>query len=192
MSPASMRSFMRMIVTPVSRSPRRIAHWIGAAPRYCGSSDACTLMQPRRGSSRIGARQDAPVGGDDDQVGRPAAQQRRETRRVCSFAGCAPARRAARRAASPAAPAAAGRARPAGRAGRRRRRPGPARRAAPAATARRTPACRRRRCDSASISDRADEHEPRMHADRRPIRCGDLRRSVASCSLSRRLDSRRA
>ena len=39
------------VVIPVSRSPRMIAHAIGAAPRYRGSSDAWTLMDPRGGTS---------------------------------------------------------------------------------------------------------------------------------------------
>ena len=38
-------------VTPVSVSPSTTAHVIGAAPRYLGSSDACTLTHPRRGPS---------------------------------------------------------------------------------------------------------------------------------------------
>ncbi len=37
---------MRMVVTPVRVSPLRMAHWMGPAPRYFGSSDACTLMMP--------------------------------------------------------------------------------------------------------------------------------------------------
>jgi hypothetical protein len=42
-----------MIVTPVSASPLRMAHWIGAAPRYLGSRDVWTLRQPKRGRSRM-------------------------------------------------------------------------------------------------------------------------------------------
>ena len=34
---------------PRHRSPAAIAAWIGAAPRYLGSSEACTLTKPRRG-----------------------------------------------------------------------------------------------------------------------------------------------
>ena len=44
--PVSSPASMRMIDTPVSRSPRMIAHWIGAAPRSLGSSEACTLNGP--------------------------------------------------------------------------------------------------------------------------------------------------
>ena len=49
-----------MMVTPVSRSPARIARWIGAAPRQRGSSEAWTLRQPRRGASRIGVGRISP------------------------------------------------------------------------------------------------------------------------------------
>ena len=45
---------MRMMVTPLTASPARIARWIGAAPRQRGSSEAWTLMHPPRGASRIG------------------------------------------------------------------------------------------------------------------------------------------
>ena len=44
---------MRMVVTPVTFSPFAIAHWMGAAPRYFGSNDACRLMLPYFGSSSI-------------------------------------------------------------------------------------------------------------------------------------------
>ena len=44
---------MRMVVTPVIDSPLAMAHWMGAAPRYFGSNEACTLMMPRRGISMI-------------------------------------------------------------------------------------------------------------------------------------------
>ena len=51
MSPVSMPTSICISVTPVSRSPRMIAHWIGAAPRYFGRSDACTFRQPCFGAS---------------------------------------------------------------------------------------------------------------------------------------------
>ena len=44
--PASSSVTTRMIVTPVIASPAMTARWIGAAPRYFGSSDACTLIMP--------------------------------------------------------------------------------------------------------------------------------------------------
>ena len=40
-----------MVVTP--DSPFSTAHCTGAAPRYFGSSEACTLTQPYFGISRI-------------------------------------------------------------------------------------------------------------------------------------------
>ena len=52
-SPVSIPSAIRCVVTPVTVSPLMIAHWIGAAPRYFGSRDACTLTQPKRGISNI-------------------------------------------------------------------------------------------------------------------------------------------
>ena len=39
------------VVMPVSVSPRTMAHWIGAAPRYFGSSEAWMLIEPRAGAS---------------------------------------------------------------------------------------------------------------------------------------------
>ena len=45
--------FDRIVVTPVMVSPCAMAHWIGAAPRYFGKREACTLMFPRRGRSII-------------------------------------------------------------------------------------------------------------------------------------------
>ncbi len=52
-SPVSMPSSINMVVTPVSVSLFMIAHWIGAAPRYFGSSDACMFIAPIFGSARI-------------------------------------------------------------------------------------------------------------------------------------------
>ncbi len=46
-----------------------IGRWIGAAPRQRGSSEPCRLRQPSRGASRIGLRQDEPVGDDDGDIG---------------------------------------------------------------------------------------------------------------------------
>ena len=51
MAPASSSFTTRMIVMPVSGSPAMMARWIGAAPRYRGSSDACTLISPSGGVS---------------------------------------------------------------------------------------------------------------------------------------------
>ena len=46
-------SSISIAVIPVFLSPFIIAHGIGAAPLYFGSSEACRLTQPRRGSVRI-------------------------------------------------------------------------------------------------------------------------------------------
>src|SRR2546425_1117267 len=71
-SPASISSFIAMIVTPVIASPARSAHWTGAAPRWRGSRDACTLMHPRDGRARM----DPAVRGHHDEIGRERAQLR--------------------------------------------------------------------------------------------------------------------
>ncbi len=71
-SPASISSFIAMIETPVSVSPERMDHWIGAAPRWRGSSDACTLMQPCGGRSRIDRRRIRPYAATTIRSGRQA------------------------------------------------------------------------------------------------------------------------
>ena len=48
-SPVSISCFRKKVVMPVSVSPLITAQLIGAAPRYCGSNDACRLKVPRRG-----------------------------------------------------------------------------------------------------------------------------------------------
>jgi hypothetical protein len=50
-SPVSMPASIWKVVMPVTRSPRMIAHWMGAAPRYFGSSEAWMLIDPRTGAS---------------------------------------------------------------------------------------------------------------------------------------------
>ena len=67
--PVSSPSSIRMMVTPLTSSPARIARWIGAAPRQRGRSEAWTLTQPALGASRIALRKDQPVGGDDGEIG---------------------------------------------------------------------------------------------------------------------------
>ncbi len=49
--PVSSPATIRMIVTPVSISPARMARSIGAAPRQRGNSEAWTLKQPSRGAA---------------------------------------------------------------------------------------------------------------------------------------------
>ena len=56
------------MLTPVMRSPARIARWIGAAPRQRGRSDAWMLKQPsaRREQRRPG--QDQSIGDHDQRI----------------------------------------------------------------------------------------------------------------------------
>ena len=52
-SPVSSPSSIFIVVTPEYSHPSITAHWIGEAPLYLGSSEACTLIHPRRGISII-------------------------------------------------------------------------------------------------------------------------------------------
>ena len=52
--PVSIPASIPMMVTPLSRSPASIARAMGAAPRQRGSREACTLIQPNRGSVSSG------------------------------------------------------------------------------------------------------------------------------------------
>ena len=58
-APASSVVPTRMIVTPVSVSPSITARCTGAAPRYFGSSDACTLIMPEARHVRAARRESA-------------------------------------------------------------------------------------------------------------------------------------
>ena len=49
-SPLSIPASMRIVVTPVRVSPFTMAQFIGAAPRYLGSREACKLIQPSFGT----------------------------------------------------------------------------------------------------------------------------------------------
>ena len=60
MSPVSSPSPICWIVTPVVFSPFSTAHWIGAAPRYFGSSEPWTLMQPLGGIARTAGGSSLP------------------------------------------------------------------------------------------------------------------------------------
>ena len=53
MAPLSISWLSRKVVTPVSRSPLMMAQLMGAAPRYCGSSEAWRLKVPRRGIDQM-------------------------------------------------------------------------------------------------------------------------------------------
>ncbi len=59
---------MRWIVTPVRESPAISARSTGAAPRQRGRSDGCTFSHSARERSDV--RDQQPVRGDDDGVGR--------------------------------------------------------------------------------------------------------------------------
>ena len=59
---------MRMIETPVSASPARIAWAIGDAPRQRGSRDAWTLTAPKRRGIDAARREDLAVRGDDHAI----------------------------------------------------------------------------------------------------------------------------
>ena len=52
-SPVSRPASICIVVTPVLASPLTMHHCIGAAPRYSGSSEACTFIQPYSGISSI-------------------------------------------------------------------------------------------------------------------------------------------
>ncbi len=147
---------MRIVATPVSGSPARIAAWTGDAPRQRGSSEACTLTQPRRGrpqdlrqegsgrTRRPRWRPDAPRAS----LSRSAPLPRTVSGFSVGIPRAAPA--------PPPATAAARRgARPAGPAASRRAARGSRRRAGPRATARRNRACRRRRRGSRGVMRRA-------------------------------------
>src|SRR5262245_38171110 len=58
--PVSSPASMRMIEIPVSRSPARIARWIGAAPRQRGSREAWILSAPRGATVRKDAGRITP------------------------------------------------------------------------------------------------------------------------------------
>ena len=51
---------MYMMDTPVVFSPFKIAQLMGAAPRYLGSRDEWTLMDPRGGTARISSGSSFP------------------------------------------------------------------------------------------------------------------------------------
>ena len=112
------------------------------------------------------ARQDAPVGGDDDQVGRERARDSSRTLGVAHPLGLQHGqRRAPARASSPAAARSRARARADGRAGRRRRRPD------------------RGAASSASRIGHANARRP--HEEDAPGRRGAQKRDAASARAAR-------
>jgi len=66
MSPVSKPASIFIVVTPVTSSPWAIAHCTGAAPRYFGSSEACTLTMPSGGMSRYSGNDLAVTHHDHD------------------------------------------------------------------------------------------------------------------------------
>ncbi len=67
---------MRMVVTPVMVSPDAMAHWMGAAPRYFGSSEAVQVDVAERRQVDHPLRNDAAVADDNDRL-RPDALELR-------------------------------------------------------------------------------------------------------------------
>ena len=53
MAPVSTPASVSMVVTPVTASPWIMAQLMGAAPRYLGSRDEWTLIEPYLGASRM-------------------------------------------------------------------------------------------------------------------------------------------
>ena len=133
-----------MIVTPVSGSPAMTARCMGAAPRYLGSSDACTLTKPRRGA--ISTRRAGSCRRRRRRRGRAQRGKCREKRGVLQPFGLKRQAGLERGAPSRRRRSSCGRGRAADPAASRRRRPCVATRAARRASAPRMPACRRRRC----------------------------------------------
>ena len=78
MSPVSSPASIRIVVTPVTDSPFAIAHWMGAAPRYLGNSEACKFKFPKRGQIDHPLRNDAAIADDDDRVRAAVLQVARE------------------------------------------------------------------------------------------------------------------
>ena len=72
MSPVSSPSSIHMVVTPVTASPARMAHWMGAAPRWRGSREAWTLMAPSRGTWSTAAGRIFPYATTTSRSGRQA------------------------------------------------------------------------------------------------------------------------
>ena len=62
-----------MVVTPAISSPAMTAHWIGAAPRQRGSSEACTFRQPKRGMASTSAGSSMPYAATHTTSGSSAA-----------------------------------------------------------------------------------------------------------------------
>jgi hypothetical protein len=66
--PVSMPASRRMMVTPVSRSPRISAHWIGAAPRVFRQQRGVHVEAAEARHVEHRLRQDLAVGDDDGDI----------------------------------------------------------------------------------------------------------------------------
>src|SRR5258708_1679139 len=87
MSPVSSPSSICMLGTPVSEKPRAMAHCAGAAPRNSGSSGACTLREPCRGTASASAGMMRPYAATTARSGCTEASSA-ASRPCLSFSGC--------------------------------------------------------------------------------------------------------
>ncbi len=87
MAPVSMPSSISIVVMPVSVSPLMIAHWIGPAPRYFGSREPWTFMQPLGGSTRIAGGRIRPNAATTIKSGFQSVSEARKSRSFI-FVGC--------------------------------------------------------------------------------------------------------
>src|SRR5580704_3733990 len=79
---------MRMVVAPVTFSPLATAHWIGAAPRYLGSNEACRLRLPHRGRFSIHSGIMRPYATTMMASGWIASRRARKSGLFLIFSGC--------------------------------------------------------------------------------------------------------
>src|ERR1700730_2464458 len=112
--PVSRPLSIRMIDTPVSSSPARIACAMGAAPRQRGSRDACTLIAPKRGRSSRGSGRICPyaattmTSGAVDRMASTAPVSRMRDGASTSIPACAATSRIGRGAGAPRLPGRSG------------------------------------------------------------------------------------
>ncbi len=89
--PVSIPSSSFISVTPLSLSPLTTAHVMGAAPRYFGSSDACTFTHPSRGASSTSRGRMRPYA-TTSATSTPCSRAHAPNSPVRSFVGCTTAR----------------------------------------------------------------------------------------------------
>ena len=87
MAPVSIPASICISVTPLSVSPRTTAHVMGAAPRYFGRREACTLMHPRRGPASTSSGRIRPYATTSATSAR-CARTHAANSPVRSFVGC--------------------------------------------------------------------------------------------------------